>query len=121
MVTDGVASQIVSQLGLAATPGGAASGGAQSFTAAFEQAKLRQADSPDASSLKTVLSPLFALGEQSVQLTEQAGPLASNEYRPSELMMITMRSHEFLFRCELTANVANRASDGVQQLFRQQS
>jgi hypothetical protein len=41
--------------------------------------------------------------------------------KPSELMMLTMRSHEFLFHCELTANVANRSSDGMQQLFRQQS
>jgi hypothetical protein len=32
-----------------------------------------------------------------------------------------MRSHEFLFHCELVANVANRSSDGMQQLFRQQS
>ena len=31
------------------------------------------------------------------------------------------RSFEFLFACELTSNVANRSSDGLSQLFRQQS
>ena len=34
---------------------------------------------------------------------------------------MTMKSHHFLFQCEMTSNVANRTSDGIQQLFRQQS
>ena len=33
----------------------------------------------------------------------------------------TLRTHEFVFRCQLTATVANRSGDGVQQLFRQQA
>lgn len=32
-----------------------------------------------------------------------------------------MQAHKFLFQSQLTSNVANRTSDGVQQLFRQQS
>jgi len=34
---------------------------------------------------------------------------------------MTMQCHQFLFQSQLTSNVANRTSDGVQQLFRQQS
>ncbi len=40
---------------------------------------------------------------------------------PSDLLLLTVRSQEFMFQCTLTSNVANRTSDGVQQLFRQQS
>jgi hypothetical protein len=40
---------------------------------------------------------------------------------PSDLLMLTVKAHEFMFHCELTANVANRTSDGVQQLFREQT
>lgn len=118
MVTDGIATQALAQTG---TSLGSSANVAQSFNAAFQQAQQKQAAAFDVSSLQSVLSPLLALGEQSAQLEAQTAPLSNGEYRPSELMMVTMRSHEFLFRCELTANVANRASDGVQQLFRQQS
>ena len=118
MVTDGIASQVLSQTG---TPVGVDSHSLQSFNVSFQQAQARQAAALDVDGLQSVLSPLLALGEQSAQLEAQVAPLSHSEYRPSELMMVTMRSHEFLFRCELTANVANRASDGVQQLFRQQS
>lgn len=43
------------------------------------------------------------------------------EPTPGEMMQLTVKCHEFLFHAELTSNVANRTSDGVQQLFRQQS
>jgi hypothetical protein len=41
--------------------------------------------------------------------------------KPGDMLMMTMRAHEFLFHCELTSNVANRSSEGVQQLFREQT
>lgn len=40
---------------------------------------------------------------------------------PGEIVNLTMRCQEFMFQCQLTSNIANRSSDGVQQLFRQQS
>jgi hypothetical protein len=40
---------------------------------------------------------------------------------PGEMVMLSMRCDEFLFHCELTANAANRSSDGLQQLFREQN
>ena len=40
---------------------------------------------------------------------------------PGQLLQVTMEAHKFLFKAELTSNVANRTSDGVQQLFKQQS
>lgn len=43
------------------------------------------------------------------------------DLKPGEIMQMTMACHQFLFQTELTSNVANRTSDGIQQLFRQQS
>jgi hypothetical protein len=43
------------------------------------------------------------------------------EITPGQMMEMTMKCHQFLFQAELTSNVANRTSDGIQQLFRQQS
>lgn len=40
---------------------------------------------------------------------------------PGQMLQVTMEAHKFLFKAELTSNVANRTSDGVQQLFKQQS
>lgn len=46
---------------------------------------------------------------------------AGGDPTPSEMMQLTVKAHEFMFHAELTSNVANRTSDGIQQLFRQQS
>lgn len=40
---------------------------------------------------------------------------------PGEMLQLTVHAHEFLFQTQLTTNIANRTSDGIQQLFRQQS
>jgi hypothetical protein len=42
------------------------------------------------------------------------------ELTPGQMMEMTMKCHQFLFQAEMTSNVANRTSDGIQQLFRQQ-
>jgi len=75
----------------------------------------------DIEAVEKMLSPLSSLNEHSEKLKIEASSAMDGNLKPSELMMLTMRTHEFMFHCELTANVANRSSDGVQQLFRQQS
>jgi hypothetical protein len=122
MVTDGIlASQLV-----AGSPGSTASAGSgDRFQEAYGRATAQlDATAPDqpSSAAAALLNPLLGLNSDSVQLAQQADKAAAlEELRPSELMTLTMQSHEFLFHCELVANVANRSSDGVQQLFRQQS
>ena len=54
-------------------------------------------------------------------INAEAAMAAGTERTPGEMVMLTVRAHEFLFHSQLTANVANRASDGLQQLFRQQA
>lgn len=45
---------------------------------------------------------------------------AGNDMRPGDVVQLTLRCQEFMFHCQLTSNIANRGSDGLQQLFRQQ-
>jgi hypothetical protein len=49
------------------------------------------------------------------------GSLGKDVSKPGDMLMLTVRAQEFLFHCELTSNVANRSSEGVQQLFREQT
>jgi hypothetical protein len=51
----------------------------------------------------------------------QAAQASGAEMTPGEIVNLTMKCHEFMFHCQLTSNIANRTSDGIQQLFRQQS
>lgn len=88
---------------------------AEKFEMALQQAQSTQTEKG------TLVDSLLSLNEHSAALAEQMEGLQERDMKPSELMMLTMRSHEFLFHCELVSNVANRSSDGVQQLFRQQS
>lgn len=45
---------------------------------------------------------------------------SGGEMTPGEIVQLTMKCQEFMFHCQLTSNIANRSSEGVQQLFRQQ-
>jgi len=56
------------------------------------------------------------LGSKTLEVGSRDGAM-----QPGDMLMMAMKAHEFLFHCELTSNVANRTSDGVQQLFREQS
>lgn len=85
----------------------------------FERAMRTAEDKP--AGLNALTNPLASLNRHSESLATQAAGLEARDMKPSELLLLTMRSHEFLFHCELVSNVANRSSDGVQQLFRQQS
>lgn len=45
---------------------------------------------------------------------------SGGQLTPGEIVQLTMKCQEFMFQCQLTSNIANRTSDGVQQLFKQQ-
>ena len=57
----------------------------------------------------------------SVSEYARAAQASGSEMTPGEVVDLTMKCHEFMFHCQLTSNIANRTSDGIQQLFRQQS
>jgi hypothetical protein len=72
---------------------------------------------------KAISKPLDYINEEASKIVNyaQSAVESGNELTPSEIIMLTARSHEFMFHCQLTSNIANRTSDGLQQLFRQQS
>lgn len=123
MMTDGILAAQLSGGGIG-TSGGIGADSVQRFQDAYNAATNRidaSATEPVGSSLSSLLNPLLGLNSDSMRLSQTADRATQTEMKPSELLQFTMRSHEFLFHCELVSNVANRSSDGMQQLFRQQS
>ena len=82
-----------------------------------------QAVAAPSESMQALFKPLERLNAEAVSLhgLSETAMAAGTEMSPGEMVMLTVRAHEFLFHSQLTANVANRASDGLQQLFRQQA
>jgi hypothetical protein len=118
-------------------PGGAPAAGVQagygvSLTdlSAFSQAMAgagqrleAQAVNPSGEALKALFQPLEQINVEAAQLSQHARQAmqAGTDLSPGEMVMLTVKCHEFLFHSQLTANIANRTSDGLQQLFRQQA
>ena len=74
--------------------------------------------------MRAVFAALESLNGRADEFSERAELFRSggaHDLTPGDMLMITMHAHEFLFHSQMTANVANRTSEGVQQLFRQQS
>ena len=73
--------------------------------------------------MQALFKPLEHLNTESASLSDYAksAMAAGSDLTPGEMVMLTVKSPEFLFHSQLTANVANRTSDGLQQLFRQQA
>ncbi|UZW60863.1 hypothetical protein [Lysobacter enzymogenes] len=72
---------------------------------------------------RAVLAALDNLngGAESIGQASQSISANAAELTPGEMIQMTMKCHQFMFTSQLTSNVANRTSDGIQQLFRQQS
>ena len=120
----------------AATAGGAAPGVQAGYgvsltdLSAFNQAlagaaqRLQAQPVPAAGeALKALMQPLAQINTEAAQLWQHAqrAMQQGTELSPGEMVMLTVKCHEFLFHSQLTSNVANRTSDGLQQLFRQQA
>ncbi|MBK1688951.1 hypothetical protein [Rubrivivax gelatinosus] len=73
--------------------------------------------------MKLLFRPLEQINGEAAALSRHArvAMQAGADMTPGEMVMLTVRCQEFLFHSQLTANVANRTSDGLQQLFRQQA
>ncbi len=72
--------------------------------------------------MKTMFNTLDKVNNQAKSVSDYASTaeLSGGQLTPGEIVQLTMRCNEFMFQCQLTSNIANRSSDGVQQLFRQQ-
>lgn len=78
---------------------------------------------PTSAAAQALFRPLEHINAEATQLSLDAREAAASgrELTPGELVNLTVRCQEFMFHCQLTSNIANRTSDGLQQLFRQQS
>lgn len=87
--------------------------------ARLEAAPVRQAGE----AAQQVLKPFEHINAEATRIATEANAAksAGREMTPSEVLMLTVRAQEFMFHCQLTSNIANRTSEGLQQLFRQQS
>lgn len=104
--------------------GGGAEGGAEKFQMALTRAS--EAAGGGGTSLspavENMLNVLDRVDMQAQSVSDYATEVekSGGTLTPGEMINLTMRCQEFMFQCQLTSNIANRSSDGVQQLFRQQ-
>lgn len=121
---------------LASHSGGVQAGYGVSLTdlSGFEQALARaqaggtsvlapQAVAAPNESMQALFKPLEHIDGEATSLHQaaDAAQAAGNDMTPSEMVTLSVRCQEFMFDSELTANVANQTSDGLQQLFKQQA
>lgn len=73
--------------------------------------------------VRAVFRPLEHINTEAASLGERAKAALDKgaALTPGEMIDLTVRCQEFMFHCQLASNVANRTSDGLQQLFRQQA
>jgi hypothetical protein len=96
------------------------------FQQALAQASARLEARPAESSseaARQLIKPFEHINSEAAQLSADArlAQSGAQEMSPGQIVALTVRSTEFMFHCQLTSNIANRTSDGLQQLFRQQS
>lgn len=84
------------------------------------QAPAAAAPSP---ALRALLRPLEGINAQAQQLSlhAEASAAGGGTLSPGDTVRLTFEVQKFMFNCQLTSNAANRTSDGLQQLFRQQA
>jgi hypothetical protein len=97
-------------------------GFAQSMAQAGQRLEARPVNAPTEAA-KQLMKPFEHINGEANQLAILAkdAQAAGQDMSPSQMVNLSVRCQEFMFHCQLTSNIANRASEGVQQLFRQQS
>ena len=103
----------VNQFAEAYGRGGSTTGGANAVAAPAQPSE----------GMRALMSTFENLNAGADKISAMSHMLTSSgsDPTPGQLLQVTMEAHKFLFKAELTSNVANRTSDGVQQLFKQQS
>jgi hypothetical protein len=92
-------------------------------TPAQSAAQVPKVSASETDGFRSVMVMLQGLNGRAESIGAAASQSRTSQSRmtPADMLAMTTRAYEFLFHCELTSNVANRTSEGVQQLFQQQS
>ena len=98
---------------------------ADAFRASLDAARTRAGgvEAPGGTAVsRAAFEPLDQLDAQARALGDYASTAVAsdNTLAPGEIVQLTVQSQKFMFHSQLTANVANRVAEGMQQLFRQQ-
>jgi len=98
------------------------SGFQQSMQSAAVRLETRPMQGPTEAA-KVLMKPFEHINGEATRIADEAkvAQAKGQEMTPGDMMILTMRCQEFMFHCQLTSNIANRTSDGLQQLFKQQS
>jgi hypothetical protein len=72
---------------------------------------------------QVLFKPFDHINNEAAQLSAegQKAQAAGKDLSPGDMVLLTARCQEFAFHCQLMASVANKTSDGLSQMFRQQS
>ena len=94
----------------------------QALAGAVARLEARPSTGPSEAA-KVMMKPFEHINAEALQLGNDAAAAkaAGPDLSPSEMVNLTVRCQEFMFHCQLTSNIANRTSDGLSQLFRQQA
>jgi hypothetical protein len=100
-----------------------AAGFERALAGAMQRLEGPQAADAPAQAMQRLVQPLEHINAEAASLGRDARAAAASgqALTPGELVNLTVRCQEFMFHCQLTSNIANRTSEGLQQLFRQQS
>jgi hypothetical protein len=92
------------------------------FSEAMNRAETAAPSSKITGPMKGLFNTLDQINVQARSVSDYAATAEASggQLTPGEIVQLTMKCQEFMFQCQLTSNIANRGSDGVQQLFRQQ-
>lgn len=92
------------------------------FDASLARVGAAEAEAEVPPAIRAMLETLDKVNGEARSVTDYArtAETSGGELTPGEIVQLTMRCQEFMFHCQLTSNIANRSSDGIQQLFRQQ-
>jgi hypothetical protein len=77
-------------------------------------------ESPVLRAVTTTLDSLN-LEAKSIADASMAVQAKGSNMLPSDFLNVTVKCQEFMLHCQLTSSIAKTTSDGVQQMFRQQS
>jgi hypothetical protein len=72
---------------------------------------------------RLLVTPLESINKEAARLSEQAQAVQSSGQltSPGDVAMLSASSMQFMFHCQLMSSIASKSSEGLQQLFRQQS
>jgi len=109
----------ITELGPVHTP---APGAEARFNMALDRVSKSGDDVGMPGPMQGMFKALDAVNAQAGSVADYArtAEASGGQLTPGEIVQLTMKCQEFMFQCQLTSNIANRSSDGVQQLFKQQ-